>query len=135
LAQRGVLFLDELPKFDQRTLEGLRRSLEDQVVTIARAHGTLTFPANFQLNAATNPCQCGCAQRGDNQHECTCTCATGTRYQKRISGPVLDRIGTLRVSRSRAWRTKSSRMGAWASRPKPCAPGSRPPARNSASVS
>lgn len=90
LAHRGVLFLDELPEFAQRTLEVMRQPLEDHVVTIARAQGTLTFPANFQLVAAMNPCPCG--WYGDNQHECTCTLANITRYQKRISGPLLDRI-------------------------------------------
>jgi magnesium chelatase family protein len=90
LAHRGVLFLDELPEFAQRTLEVMRQPLEDHVVTISRANGTLTFPANFQLIAAMNPCPCG--WYGDNQHECTCTPATVTRYQKRISGPLLDRI-------------------------------------------
>ena len=90
LAHRGVLFLDELPEFAQRTLEVMRQPLEDHIVTISRAQGTLTFPANFQLVAAMNPCPCG--WYGDNQHECTCTSANITRYQKRISGPLLDRI-------------------------------------------
>jgi magnesium chelatase family protein len=90
LAHRGVLFLDELPEFDARTLEVMRQPLEDHVVTISRARGTLTFPANFQLIAAMNPCPCGWA--GDPTHECTCSPATITRYQKRISGPLLDRI-------------------------------------------
>jgi magnesium chelatase family protein len=82
--------LDELPEFAQRTLEVMRQPLEDHIVTISRAQGTLTFPANFQLVAAMNPCPCG--WYGDNQHECTCTSANITRYQKRISGPLLDRI-------------------------------------------
>ncbi len=90
LAHRGVLFLDELPEFDARTLEVMRQPLEDHVVTISRAKGTLTFPANFQLVAAMNPCPCG--YFGDLTHECTCSPATVTRYQKRISGPLLDRI-------------------------------------------
>jgi magnesium chelatase family protein len=90
LAHRGVLFLDELPEFASRALEVLRQPLEDHVVTISRANGSLTFPANFQLIAAMNPCPCG--WYGDNQHECTCTPATVTRYQKRISGPLLDRV-------------------------------------------
>jgi magnesium chelatase family protein len=90
LAHRGVLFLDELPEFDSRALEVMRQPLEDHVVTISRANGALTFPANFQLVAAMNPCPCGWF--GDSTHECTCTPATVTRYQKRISGPLLDRI-------------------------------------------
>jgi magnesium chelatase family protein len=90
LAHRGVLFLDELPEFAQKTLEVLRQPLEDKIVTISRAQGTLTFPANFQLVAAMNPCPCGF--HGDPTHECTCAPSVVTRYQKRISGPLLDRI-------------------------------------------
>ena len=90
LAHRGVLFLDELPEFAQKTLEVLRQPLEDKIVTISRAKGSLTFPANFMLVASMNPCPCG--YWGDLTHECTCSPATVTRYQKRISGPLLDRI-------------------------------------------
>jgi len=90
LAHRGVLFLDELPEFSTRTLEGLRQPMEDGVVSIARSTGTLTFPARFMLLAAMNPCPCG--YWGDPVRECTCSPATVTRYQKRISGPLLDRI-------------------------------------------
>ncbi len=90
LAHRGVLFLDELPEFAQKTLEVMRQPLEDKIVTIARAKGSLTFPANFMLVASMNPCPCG--WHGDPTHECTCSPATVTRYQKRISGPLLDRI-------------------------------------------
>jgi magnesium chelatase family protein len=90
LAHRGVLFLDELPEFDRRTLEVLRQPLEDHQVSIARATGTLAFPANFTLIAAMNPCPCG--YFGDPVRECTCSPMTVTRYQKRISGPLLDRI-------------------------------------------
>jgi magnesium chelatase family protein len=90
LAHRGVLFLDELPEFGSRTLEGLRQPLEDGVVSIARSTGTLAFPARFVLVAAMNPCPCG--YWGDAVRQCTCSPSTVTRYQKRISGPLLDRI-------------------------------------------
>jgi magnesium chelatase family protein len=90
LAHRGVLFLDELPEFNRRTLEVLRQPMEDHRVVISRATGTLTFPANFTLVAAMNPCPCGFY--GDPVRACTCTPTQVTRYQKRISGPLLDRI-------------------------------------------
>jgi len=90
LAHRGVLFLDELPEFSPRLLEVIRQPVEDKRVTISRAQGTLTFPANFQLVAAMNPCPCG--YYGDSLKPCTCSSSTVTRYQKRISGPLLDRI-------------------------------------------
>jgi magnesium chelatase family protein len=90
LAHRGVLFLDELPEFGQHGLEVLRQPLEDKVVTISRAQGSLTFPASFMLVAAMNPCPCG--YFGDSEHECTCSSGLISRYQKRLSGPLLDRI-------------------------------------------
>ena len=90
LAHRGVLFLDELPEFGSRTLEVLRQPMEDHVVTISRAAGTLSFPANFMLIASMNPCPCG--YFGDPTQECTCSLSMVGRYQKRISGPLLDRI-------------------------------------------
>ncbi|MEZ0397236.1 MAG: YifB family Mg chelatase-like AAA ATPase [Anaerolineales bacterium] len=90
LAHRGVLFLDELPEFGTRVLEVLRQPLEDKVVTISRAQGSLTFPANFQLVAAMNPCPCG--YYGDPVRPCTCSSTVVTKYQKRLSGPLLDRI-------------------------------------------
>ncbi len=90
LSHRGVLFLDELPEFGHATLEVLRQPLEDKVVTISRAQGTLTFPANFMLVAALNPCPCG--YYGDPVKECTCTPAQILRYQRQISGPLLDRF-------------------------------------------
>jgi magnesium chelatase family protein len=90
LAHRGVLFLDEFPEFGSRVLEVMRQPMEDKVVTISRAKGSLTFSANFQLIAAMNPCPCGFY--GDSQKACTCAPSTVTKYQKRISGPLLDRI-------------------------------------------
>jgi len=90
LAHRGVLFLDEFPEFGARGIEVLRQPLEDKIVTISRASGTLTFPANFQLVAAMNPCPCG--YYGDPTHACTCAPGLVTKYQRRISGPMLDRI-------------------------------------------
>jgi magnesium chelatase family protein len=90
LAHRGLLFLDELPEFGQRTLEVLRQPLEDKRVTISRAQGTLTFPANFMMIAAMNPCPCG--HYGDPGRECTCSMGMVSKYQKRLSGPLLDRI-------------------------------------------
>ena len=84
------MFLDELPEFGPRVLEVLRQPIEDKIVTISRAQGTLTFPANFQLIAAMNPCPCG--YYGDAVKPCTCSAGTITKYQKRISGPLLDRI-------------------------------------------
>jgi len=90
LAHRGVLFLDELPEFAAATLEMLRQPLEDRTVTLGRASGTLTFPANFMLVTAMNPCPCGFF--GDPARACTCSPMAIQRYQKKISGPLLDRI-------------------------------------------
>ncbi len=90
LAHRGVLFLDEFPEFGTRVLEVMRQPMEDKVVTISRAKGSLTFSANFQLIAAMNPCPCG--YYGDSLKPCTCAPMVVTKYQKRISGPLLDRI-------------------------------------------
>jgi magnesium chelatase family protein len=84
------LFLDELPEFGQSLLEILRQPLEDKTVTISRARGSLTFPANFMLVGAMNPCPCG--YYGDPYRQCTCNPGLVSRYQKRISGPFLDRI-------------------------------------------
>jgi len=90
LSRRGVLFLDELPEFGHSLLEVLRQPLEDKKVTISRAQGSLTFPANFMLVGAMNPCPCG--YYGDPFHQCTCNPGLVSRYQKRISGPFMDRV-------------------------------------------
>jgi magnesium chelatase family protein len=90
LAHRGVLFLDELPEFPKNILESLRQPLESGVVHVARARGTTAFPAKFALAAAMNPCPCGF--HGDPEKECRCSAFEVIRYQKKISGPLLDRI-------------------------------------------
>ncbi len=90
LAHRGVLFLDEFPEFSRHVLENLRQPLEDGWVTVSRAHGSLRFPAKFMLIAARNPCPCGYAS--DPDAACTCLPAQIVNYNKKISGPLLDRI-------------------------------------------
>lgn len=90
LAHRGVLFLDELPEFPRQVLEVLRQPLEDGLVNVARSAGKVTFPARFMLVAAKNPCPCG--YYGDTQKQCTCSAGQIAGYNKKISGPLLDRI-------------------------------------------
>lgn len=90
LAHRGILFLDELPEFSRQVLEVLREPLEAGVINLARAQRKATYPANFLLIAAMNPCPCG--HLGNSQQSCTCSQGAISRYQARLSGPLLDRI-------------------------------------------
>lgn len=90
LSHNGVLFLDELPEFSRTTLEVLRQPLEDGIVTISRALNSSTFPADFMLIAAFNPCPCGF--RNDPRRDCHCTIPAIERYMSKLSGPLLDRI-------------------------------------------
>jgi magnesium chelatase family protein len=90
LAHRGILFLDELPEFQRSALEALRQPMESGVVHIARAKHSLIFPAKFTLVAAMNPCPCG--YYGSTEHSCTCSAYEVIKYQKKVSGPLLDRI-------------------------------------------
>ncbi len=90
LAHRGVLFMDEFPEFDRRVIESLRQPLEARTVTIARTAGTATFPAHFMLVASQNPCPCG--NFGNPVRDCVCAAGAVTKYKKKISGPIMDRI-------------------------------------------
>lgn len=90
LAHQGVLFMDELPEYPRSVLESLRQPMEDRVVSIARANRRVQYPADFMLVATQNPCPCG--YWGDPQRDCTCSPFQIAQYQKRISGPLLDRI-------------------------------------------
>jgi magnesium chelatase family protein len=109
LAHRGVLFLDELPEFGTK-LEVLRQPLEDRVVTLSRASGSVTFPAAFMLVAAQNPCMCG--YYGDPEIACTCSPSAVSRYQKKVSGPLLDRFDIhVEVPRVKYEKLSSDRLG------------------------
>jgi magnesium chelatase family protein len=90
LAHRGVLFLDEFPEFEKRVLESLRQPLEDNIVSISRARGSAIFPSNFILVAAMNPCPCG--NKGNKQKACICKPSDLDRYNRKLSGPIMDRI-------------------------------------------
>ena len=90
LAHNGVLFLDEMPEYNRATLEALRQPLEDRIITVSRANGTVTYPANVMLCGSMNPCPCG--NYGSPDRECTCTPYQIARYNAKISGPLLDRI-------------------------------------------
>lgn len=120
LAHHGVLFLDEIPEYPRMSLEALRQPLEDRLVHVSRAAGKVTYPANFMLVATKNPCPCG--YYGDATKECSCSMPQLITYQKKLSGPLLDRIDlSLHVTRvhesaflgaddpeplSPAWRTR-----------------------------
>ncbi len=90
LAHKGVLFLDEFPEFEKRVIEALRQPLEDGIVTVSRARGTMQFPSRFSLIAAMNPCPCG--YKGSGVKECVCGAHDILRYERKLSGPLLDRI-------------------------------------------
>jgi magnesium chelatase family protein len=110
MAHNGVLFLDELPEFNRKTLEVMRQPLEDGVVTISRAMASTTFPANFMLVAALNPCPCG--YRTDPRRKCQCTPPIIEKYMNKISGPLLDRIDIhIEVPASDFKELSSSRPG------------------------
>lgn len=110
LAHRGILFLDEFPEFDKRVIESLRQPLEDRIVSISRAKGTAKFPAHFILIAALNPCPCG--NRGIKGKSCMCMPRDIERYERKISGPIMDRIDmwieVSKVDHDRLMRARSS---------------------------
>ncbi len=110
LAHRGVLFLDEFPEFPRAVLESLRQPLEDGVVSVARAHSAVQFPARFILIAAQNPCPCG--YWGDGTQPCSCSSSQILKYHKRVSGPLLDRFDLhVRVPRLATAEVTDERVG------------------------
>ncbi|MFH0930194.1 MAG: YifB family Mg chelatase-like AAA ATPase [Candidatus Moraniibacteriota bacterium] len=110
LAHRGVLFLDEFPEFSRMVLENLRQPLEDGSISVSRAQATLSFPARFTLIAAMNPCPCGNAT--DPEKLCACSPSNIIRYQRKISGPILDRIDIhIEVPRLKFDKLSSEKMG------------------------
>ena len=106
LAHRGVLFLDELPEFNRRTLEALRQVIEERRIVVARARASCTFPAHFQLIAAANPCPCG--WRGSGRRDCRCDDGAVARYASRISGPLFERFDLHVAVSPVAWRDLDS---------------------------
>ncbi|MDD5225015.1 MAG: YifB family Mg chelatase-like AAA ATPase [bacterium] len=113
LAHNGVLFLDELPEFTRNVLEGLRQPIEEGKVTISRALSSLTYPADFMLVGAMNPCPCG--YLGDPAHSCHCTPLQIQRYRSRISGPLLDRVDIQVEVPAVRWQDLSQEAGGEAS--------------------
>ena len=110
LAHRGVLFADEIAEFPRNVLEALRQPLEDGLVTVSRVQGTVSFPAKFILVAAMNPCPCG--YYGDPEKECKCSPSEILRYQKRLSGPLMDRLDIqIEVPRVKYDELKSEKRG------------------------
>lgn len=110
LAHRGVLFLDEFPEFPRSVLEVLRQPLEDNIITISRASGTLTFPAKFILIAAQNPCPCGFLN--DQLKDCSCSLSQIMKYSRKISGPLQDRIDIhIEVPRVKYEKLESEKEG------------------------
>jgi len=110
LAHRGILFMDEIPEFRNETLEALRQPLEAGTITVSRAKTTLIFPARFTLVAAMNPCPCG--YYGDVEKDCKCSAYDVIRYQRKISGPFLDRIDLqLKVGRVGISTLRADKIG------------------------
>jgi len=110
LANRGVLFLDEFPEFPREVIENLRQPLEDGQVSISRVQGSITFPAQFILVAAMNPCPCGNAT--DQEKTCTCMPNQISRYRQKLSGPIMDRIDLhIEVPRLKFEKLSSEKLG------------------------